>query len=208
MSEQPPLRIFLIGFNKCGTTSFHDYFQANGIRSVHWRANTLAMALHHNQLAGQPLLSGIEDWTAYTDMICIPGTPWERSNSDDMPLIEGCRLFRALHRDYPEALFILNTRDPMHWVRPRLKHAQGRFAEAYLQALQPEGIRNRRQLQRRWLEDWHSHHAEVLRYFQTKARRQFLLFHISETPVAQLNRFLEGHVQLSCRAFPHHHRSA
>ena len=40
-------RIFLIGFNKCGTTSFHDYFKANGIASVHWRANTLALALHH-----------------------------------------------------------------------------------------------------------------------------------------------------------------
>ena len=117
----------------------HDYFKANGITSVHWRANTLAMALHRNQLADQPLLSGIEDWTAYTDMICIPGTPWERSNSDAMPLIEGCRLFRELHRDYPEALFILNTRDPMQWVRSRLKHDQGRFAEAYLKALQSRG---------------------------------------------------------------------
>ena len=35
MSDRNPLRIFLIGFNKCGTTSFHDYFKANGIRSVH-----------------------------------------------------------------------------------------------------------------------------------------------------------------------------
>ena len=127
MSSSQPPRIFLIGFNKCGTTSFHDYFKANGITSVHWRANTLAMALHRNQLAGQPLLSGIEDWTAYTDMICIPGTPWERSNSDGMPLIEGCRLFRELHQAYPEALFILNTRDPMQWVRSRLKHDQGRL---------------------------------------------------------------------------------
>ena len=202
MSSSQPPRIFLIGFNKCGTTSFHDYFKANGITSVHWRANTLAMALHRNQLAGQPLLSGIEDWTAYTDMICIPGTPWERSNSDAMPLIEGCRLFRELHRAYPEALFILNTRDPMQWVRSRLKHDQGRFAEAYLKALQSEGIRNLRQLQRRWLEDWHTHHAEVLRYFHAHSRQQFLLFHISETPVGQLNRFLERHFELSCRTFP------
>ena len=208
MSSSQPPRIFLIGFNKCGTTSFHDYFKANGITSVHWRANTLAMALHRNQLADQPLLSGIEDWTAYTDMICIPGTPWERSNSDAMPLIEGCRLFRELHRDYPEALFILNTRDPMQWVRSRLKHDHGRFAEAYLKALQSEGIRNLRQLQRRWLEDWHTHHAEVLRYFHAHGRQQFLLFHISETPVGQLNRFLERHFELSCRTFPHHHRSA
>ena len=208
MSDLNPLRIFLIGFNKCGTTSFHDYFKANGISSVHWRANTLAMALHHNMEAGQPLLSGIEDWTAYTDMICIPGTPWEHSNSTGKPLIEGCRYFRELHRDYPEALFILNSRDPMQWVRSRLNHDGGRFARAYLKALADEGITNRRQLKQRWLEDWHTHHAEVLRYFGAKARRQFLLFHISETPVKKLNRFLERHVELSCREFPHHHRSA
>ena len=108
-SQQP--RIFLIGFNKCGTTSFHDYFTANGIASVHWRANTLALALHCNRAKGRPLLEGVDRWTAYTDMNCIPGSPWGRSNSDGAPLIEGCRYFRELHRDYPESLFILNTRD-------------------------------------------------------------------------------------------------
>ena len=208
MSEHPPLRIFLVGYNKCGTTSFHNYFKANGISSAHWRANTLAMALHRNMEAGKPLLSGIEAWTAYTDMICIPGTPWKQSNSTGKPLIEGCRYFRELHRDYPEALFILNTRDPLQWMRSRLNHDGGRFARAYLKALADEGITNRRQLKQRWLEDWHTHHAEVLRYFHTQARKQFMLFHISETPVKKLNRFLERHVELSCREFPHHHRSA
>ena len=115
-SDQP--RIFLIGFNKCGTTSFHDYFKANGIASVHWRANTLALALHHNRTEGRPLLEGIDHWTAYTDMNCIPGSPWGQSNSDSAALIEGCRYFRELHRDYPDALFILNTRDPLIGCAP------------------------------------------------------------------------------------------
>ena len=47
MSESSP-KIFLIGFNKCGTTSFHNYFKANQISSIHWRANTLALALKSN----------------------------------------------------------------------------------------------------------------------------------------------------------------
>ena len=89
MSNTDHPRIFLIGFNKCGTTSFHDYFTANGIASVHWRANTLAMALHRNRAEGRPLLEGIDRWTAYTDINCIPGSPWGRSNSDHAPLIEG-----------------------------------------------------------------------------------------------------------------------
>ena len=87
MTGSTQRRIFVIGFNKCGTTSFHDYFRANDIRSVHWRGNTLALALHDNLAAGRPPLLGMEDWTAYMDMICIPGSPWGRSNSDHAPLI-------------------------------------------------------------------------------------------------------------------------
>ena len=132
MSSSQPPRIFLNGFNKCGTTSFHDYFKANGITSVHWRANTLAMALHRNQLAGQPLLCGIEDWNAYTDMICIPGTPWERSNSDGMPLIEGaiarfeCRKWQIMdggdHRIVVGEIedFSIVDEDPLLFFRGRM----------------------------------------------------------------------------------------
>ena len=203
-----PPRIFLIGFNKCGTTSFHDYFKANNISSVHWRANTLALALQHNQTSGQPLLTGIDQWTAYTDMICIPGSPWGSSNSTNAPLIEGCRWFKALHHDYPDALFILNTRDPFHWLQSRLSHDKGQFAAAYLQALAPEGVRNRRQLKRRWLHDWYQHHTEVMAYFEAHARKQLLVFHISESSEQQLNRFLKPHFTIEAGHFPHHHKSA
>ena len=59
MSSPKEPHIFLIGFNKCGTTSFHNYFKANGISSVHWRSNTLALALYQlNQ--DRPLLEGID----------------------------------------------------------------------------------------------------------------------------------------------------
>ncbi len=203
-----PPRIFLIGFNKCGTTSFHDYFKANNISSVHWRANTLALALQHNQTSGQPLLTGIDQWTAYTDMICIPGSPWGSSNSTNAPLIEGCRWFKELHHDYPDALFILNTRDPFHWLKSRLSHDKGQFAAAYLQALAPEGVRNRRQLKRRWLHDWYQHHTEVMAYFQAHARKQLLVFHIRESSEQQLNRFLKPHFAIEVGHFPHHHKSA
>ena len=119
MKDHP--KIFLIGFNKCGTTSFHDYFKANNISSIHWRANTLAMTLKNNLAENKRLLEGVDMWTAYTDIICIPGSPWGKSTSDHCELIEGSRYFKYLHHDYPDALFILNTRDPFHWVRSRMK---------------------------------------------------------------------------------------
>ena len=200
-------KIFLIGFNKCGTTSFHEYFKANNISSVHWRANTLAMAIKDNQKSNNKLLDGIDSWTAYTDMICIPGSPWQRSNSDHQGLIEGCRYFKGLHRDYPDALFILNTRDPMQWLRSRLKHDKGQFAIAYQRALASEGIDCRKKLKLRWLQDWYNHHAEVISYFSKQSPNQFLYFHISETPVRKLTRFLKPYFKIKNDHFPHKHKS-
>ena len=84
----------------------------------------------------------------------------------------------------------------------------GRFATAYLQAMAPEGVRNRRELERRWLQDWHQHHAEAMAYFEASAPAQFLVFHIDDTPVERLNEFLEPHFPITHRAFPHRHQSA
>lgn len=201
-------RIFLVGFNKCGTTSFHDFFRANGIASVHWRGNSLAMAMHRQRLSGQrPLLAGLEQWTAYTDLICLPGSPWGRSNSDGMPVIEACTYFRELHRDYPDALFVLNTRDPFAWIRSRLQHDQGRFAAAYLAALAGEGITTEAQLCQRWLRDWHGHHSAVLEYFHQQAPEHLLVFHLEHTPHQELMRFLAPHFTLPSPVLPHHHRT-
>jgi len=206
MLNQP--RIFLLGFNKCGTTSFHNYFKKNKISSVHWRANTLAQTILTNyQNKNNKLLNGLDNWIAYTDMICIPGSPWGKSNSDHSPLIEGCRYFRELHRDYPDSLFILNTRDPLQWIKSRLAHDRGQFAQAYLAAMKKEGIHNLKMLKHRWLRDWYQHHHEILEYFSNNSPKQFLLFHISETPAKKLNLFLDPYFRISYRKFPHHHKS-
>ena len=200
-------KIFLIGFNKCGTTSFHDFFKANDISSVHWRANTLAMAMEDNFLSGKKLLEGIDKWTAYTDILCIPGSPWYKSNSNHRGVIEGCRYFKKLHKDYSDALFILNTRDPMQWIKSRLKHDDGQFAIAYQRALASEGINSKQKLIMRWLQDWHEHHADVIKYFSKKSPDQCLLFHISKTPVKELTSFLESYFNINCDHFPHNHKS-
>ena len=200
-------KIFLIGFNKCGTTSFHDFFKTNNISSVHWRANTLAMAIEDNSSSGKKLLDGIDKWTAYTDMLCIPGSPWNKSNSDHRGIIEGCRYFKKLHRDYSNALFILNTRDPIQWIRSRLKHDDGKFAVAYQRALASEGINSRKKLKMRWLQDWYEHHADVIKYFSKESSDQFLLYHISETPDKKLTRFLQPYFKINNSHFPHNHKS-
>jgi len=201
--------IFLIGFNKCGTTSFHDFFKANGLTSVHWRANTLAMRIHDNLQNGVlPLLSGLERWTAYSDMVCIPGSPWGQSNSDAYPLIEACRYFKELDHSYPDSLFILNTRNREAWIESRLRHDQGQFAAAYLRALLPNGIHTKGSMVAYWQQLWQEHYNDVTDYFQAEKQARFLRFDLDQIDQTSLLRFLEPHFRITNRHFPHSHRTA
>jgi len=201
-------RIFLIGFNKCGTTSFHEFFLKNDISSVHWRGNTLAMTIHDNTQAGRKnLLGELGGWTAYTDMICIPGSPWGASNSNERPVIEGCRFFKELHQSYPDALFILNTRDPFAWLNSRLKHDNGKFAAAYLASLAGARIHSTSQLLKYWLKTWHKHHWEVLNYFDSEGSDNFLLYDINHGDPAEIVMFLRRYFLITSEDFPHSHMS-
>lgn len=89
------MKIFCIGFNKTGTSSLHLFFQRAGIRSIHddlWPRVTYLPA-------GKQLL---EKFDAYSDG-------------------EQCD-FRQLKSWFPDAAFILNTRDDRDWLTSRIKH--------------------------------------------------------------------------------------
>ena len=202
-------RIFLIGFNRCGTTSFHHFFSSNQISSVHWYGNELARCLQRNcRLRVVPPLQGIDRWTAYCDLIAVPGAPWDSSSPYRGRFIEANRFFPQLHRAYPNSLFILNTRDPDAWINSRFQHDQGRFVEAYRLQVASRGIITDAQLRTFWLQQWLDHHQAVRTYFKDKPDALFLEFHLGLSDPEQLFDRLSGHCQLICTSFPHVHRSA
>ena len=209
MSNHGRFRIFLIGFNRCGTTSFHEFFNSNQISSVHWYGNELARCLNRNcRFRFLPPLKGIDRWTAYCDLIAVPGSPWESSSPYSGRLIEANRFFPQLYRAYPNSLFILNTRDPDAWINSRFQHDQGRFAEAYRRHLVSRGIRTDAQLRAFWFQQWHDHHHAVRTYFKAHSRALFLEFHLDFSEPEQLLDVLSRHCQLTCTSFPHVHRGA
>ena len=208
MNNVSRFRIFLIGFNRCGTTSFHQFFQSNKIASVHWYGNTIARYLQRNcRLPFVAPLQGINRWTAYSDLIAVPGSPWESSTPYRGPVIEANRFFPQLHRAYPNSLFILNTRDPDAWIASRFKHDQGRFAEAYRHAVADQNISTDNQLTTLWLQQWHQHHQAVRCYFQGHPDASFLEFHLGKSDPGPLMDHLERHFPLQSTSFPHAHRS-
>jgi len=201
-------KIFIIGFNKCGTTSIHGFLRKNGIKSVHWRGNKLAMQVYANLSHGRHILHKIEFWNAYSDIVCIPGIPWGIRESDNYPVIEGCRYFRELHQAYPDALFILNIRDKNNWIKSRLNHDQGLFAEIYLKFLRKEyGIDSKNELVRFWGAQWDDHISSVREYFNNRKGSSFLEYNIEEGDPEVLVQFVGRFFWLPFKDFPHLHKT-
>lgn len=193
------MRIFLIGFNKCGTTSFHHFFTENRFRSQHWMKNKLAFNLYQH-FEGDGRKVELLDNTAYSDIIYVP----EPHNMiEELSIfVEGNKYYRELDKQYPDSLFILNTRNPIDWIRSRFNHGSGSFATRYKNFL---NVKTDQELQRAWLQQWFSYHADVLDYFSEK--ENFLLYDIEKSDEQDLIDFLSPYIQLSLKKLPHSYKT-
>jgi hypothetical protein len=171
-----PPPIFQIGFNKCGTTSLHRFLTDSGIPSVHWKSGDMAKRMMARIDAGQDPIRDFPNTIAFTDTISLePGR-----------LLEPYKRFDYLHSWYPNALFILNTRDREGWIASRAGHQFGsnrliaRYAEclAISEAEVPDF----------WRAEWDAHHSLARAYFRSSP--QFLEFHIERDHPDRLRQFL------------------
>jgi hypothetical protein len=105
--------IFVIGFNKTGTTSIHKLFENNGIPSIHWDQGKLAKMSLINILNGDLVFSGYDDkFNVFSDMFF----------RTEKFIFEGNSLFRQMDNDYPGSFFIYNKRNINDWINSRIKH--------------------------------------------------------------------------------------
>jgi hypothetical protein len=173
-------KVFVIGFNKCGTTSLHAFFLRGGLKSVHWRTphhkTHIAEVMFSNLSLQRPILQGIDRFDAYSDMVYL---------SDTIHL-EGNALFRQLDRDYPGARFILNTRDKTRWIDSRLRHFGGSFLRTCCACYGTD----RDGTVDVWSRQWDAHHADVRAYFQDRPA-DFLEFDIETGDIAAVIAFLD-----------------
>ena len=176
-------RIFLISFNKCGTSSFHSLFEMNGIASRHHGGNNprknLAINLFNNFNAARDPLENIDEYIAYTDM----------SFADDRRILEGMRLFAYIHRHYPQSYFILATRDVDRWIDSRMHHGRGDYAARWKSAY---NIDSDERLSSIWRRQYDEHRREVLEYFGARPAARFLEFDLETDAPALIGEFLEN----------------
>lgn len=190
-------RIFCVGLNKCGTTSLHELFRASGIPSVsagHARMRPVAQTMFSNLSAHRPLLTGIERFTAFSDLNFLSRRVY----------LDAHVLFARLDAEYPGSRFVLNTRPKDGWLASRRKHvspAGMTFVERFAAAFDC----GEDEVVAIWSDQWDRHHAAVRAHFAGQDER-FLEFDITSDDPAKLAAFLRPH-EVDPRAWGQHNPS-
>ncbi len=152
MTSRPPV-VFQIGFNRCGTKFISELFSVNGYEARHWGMGTLAEDILYAKATGQEPLKDWPDACLFSDL--------ESVHRYDKPMLEAFKEFRFLHRHFPDALFLLNERDPEAWAASRASHHDGQYIQFHAHHL---GLPVS-EVPHFWLREYERHIADVLAYF-------------------------------------------
>jgi hypothetical protein len=104
------MKIFQIGFNKCGTRYLYKVLTDLGFKGIYYDHGNLARRMFQNFLNCNRLLDGYEQYDYYGSMDNIY-----------MNLYAHLLLYKELDKQYPGSKFILNTRDVESWIKRRLE---------------------------------------------------------------------------------------
>jgi hypothetical protein len=194
-----PVKVFQIGFSKCGTTSLSEFFNKNGILSVHHDGGMLATSIYNNYLNDKPLLSlEYAGYNIYTDM--------ERLY--DIPQISiGQQLFVELDKSLPGSKFILNVRNKQDWLKSRAKHPVRIRGLTLLQiSAEIQNISDEEMLTR-WSLEWDEHIRAVQAYFKDRPN-DLLIFDIDKDPPEKLVNFLREYFILDPKLYGKENKTA
>ncbi|MDJ0627827.1 MAG: glycosyl transferase family 90 [Rhodobacter sp.] len=169
--------MFAVGFSLCGGDHLIRLFRRNGHAAIGGLGSRIAENILYAKHSGSTPLRPWKRMTAFADL--------ETAGRFGKPKFEAFREFRYLHLCFPEAVFILNTRDPALWLASRAAHLDGGYAAAQAdhQGVHP------RDLPDIWLDDWHRHLGEVTAYFAGYDR--FFSFDLDRDDLDRLRRALQ-----------------
>ena len=97
---------------------------------------------------------GYEQFDVFTDMEYL---------NDFGTYLEAYKLFPHLAAQYPDAVFILNTRNREAWIRSRLTH--GKNLSYARRAMVHYDITSINELTNLWRAEWEQHHRDVTEFF-------------------------------------------
>lgn len=102
---------FVVGMPKSGTSSIAQFFRCGGYRVSHQTcgSQTCARCIWNNLQDGRAILHGCDQYDVYTQL------DEDGLGQDHFCFFPQLNLTR-LHQAYPSSTFILNVRNPIHWV--------------------------------------------------------------------------------------------
>lgn len=180
-------KIFQIGFNRCGTTSIHEFFKKNGLSSIHWDRGYLARTIKSNVDAKRDILFGYENWDCFTDMETVVND-----------IFIYTQYFKELDRQYPNSKFILNFRPLDKWILSREGHGKGTYIQIYMK----NWSMTREEVIERWKREWNGHISAVKEYF--KDRSDDLCIFDIETEGDKFVDYMGTLMELRSKEFGHH----
>jgi hypothetical protein len=171
------LLIFQIGFNKCGTRSLYNFFSKNGIPSLHWEKGQIARSMFKNSRQGKKLISSCyRKINFFSDM--------EDINNNSLCYVAQ-DLFKKLAEQYPNAYFILNTRNKEKWIQSRINHRNYLKKVVNILNITPEQVINK------WGNDWDNHLANVRSFFKDTPDR-LVEYNIETEDINKISAFLKN----------------
>lgn len=182
-------KIFIIGFNKTGTSTLHNYFIKNSIPSIHWDNGKIATKIEYNYEHNNKLLTGYEKYIVFSDM--------ENYIYDEDIIYAYVTYFKEMDRQYPESKFILNIRNVDNWIKSRNRHMNRNYTKIICKKLNL----NEKELNDKWRDDFYNHKNNVIKYFSDK-HNKLLVFDIEKDSVQKLNDFFPE-LQLNSKLYTH-----
>jgi hypothetical protein len=170
--------VFIIGFNRTATTALTQLFKDSGIPAIHNDHQRLVAMMLKNLSSGRKIFAGYDKhYLVFSDLVL----------AKKGVVVEGNQFYIQMSRDYPNSLFILNTRSLDSWIQSRMRFNNGSFLRKQLDFL---GTDDLRQVERLWSMQRLNHEAEVRQFFSTMPER-FLELNIETDDVpARLSKFL------------------
>lgn len=176
------MKIFQIGFNKCGTTSIHNLFKKHCSKKyscIHWDSGNLAITIKNNVInKDQNILGRYEKFDVITDMEYVSGENIVLAYQD---------YFSDLDKCYPESIFILNIRPIENWIRSRLEHETNNVSYA-LRYQKYFRLKNLDEVVLNWIENYYRHINNVTKYFENK-NESLIIFDIEKDSFDKFKTF-------------------
>ncbi|REG77528.1 glycosyltransferase family 2 protein [Marinomonas pollencensis] len=192
-------KIFIIGFNRCGTRSLHYLFKENGLSCIHWDSDNLVKTIEKNIKAGKKAFynghtvnSNVNSYCSYEDAQVFSDFTCHEIDKDAKDY------YKKLDYDYPNSKFILNIRNVDDWIKSRKKHSNGLIVE------KQKKYHNcsEDQLDAIWKTMWDKSIKEMKEYFSNRDN-DFIIFDIDNDDIKKISDFLEDDFVLDTQFYTH-----